>query len=211
MKVHYFAGYGRAEAIRMALAHAKVPFENVNYAFGEELAKAKASGNLEFGQLPVLQVGDKYLAQSVAVLRYIGLQHGYYPAENPEHAWRVDSTIDSLGDILNAFYKAAFNPDESQKAELLKTFFGSTVPTWLAIINKRLQANSSKQFIVGDKITIADFALAAWAYTFYYNELSQSKDAIGPLVEQFPDLAAYFKGLGEILADYLASRPKCPW
>ena len=210
MKLHYFAGYGRGEAIRMALTYAKVPFENVNVAFGEEMAKAKASGNLEFGQLPVLEVDGKFLAQSVAVLRYIGLRYGYYPAENPELAWRVDSTIDSLGDILNAFYKAAF-ADEASKPELFKTFFGTTAPAWLAIINKRLQSNSSKQFIVGDKITIADFALAAWVYTIYYNDLSQSKDAIGPIIEQFPDLVAYFKGLGEIFADYLASRPKCPW
>ena len=127
MKVHYFAGYGRAEAIRMALVHAKVPFENVNYGFGEELAKAKASGNLEFGQLPVLQVEDKYLAQSVAILRFVGLKYGYYPSEDPELCWRIDSTIDSLGDILNAFYKAAF-ADEASKPELFKTFFGTTLP-----------------------------------------------------------------------------------
>jgi glutathione S-transferase len=174
------------------------------------MAKAKASGNLEFGQLPVLEVDGKFLAQSIAILRYIGLRYGYYPAENPELAWRVDSTIDSLGDILNAFYKAAFG-DEALKPELFKTFFGTTVPTWLAIINKRLQSNSSKQFIVGDNISIADFALAAWVYGIYYNELSQAKDSIGPIIEQFPDLVAYFKGLGEIFADYLASRPKCPW
>ncbi len=57
----------------MALTHAKVPYENVYIAFGEEFAKAKASGNLEFGQLPVLEVEGKFLAQSVAILRYIGL------------------------------------------------------------------------------------------------------------------------------------------
>ena len=210
MKVHYFNGYGRAEAIRIALAHAKVPFENVNIAFGEEFAKAKASGNLEFGQLPVLEVDGKFLSQSISILRYVGLKYGYYPVEDPELAWRVDSTIDSLGDILNAFYKAAFG-DPALKPELFKTFFGSTVPAWLAVMSKRLQANSSKTFIAGDKITIADFSLAAWAYTIYLNDLSEYKDQVGPLIAQHPELDAYFKGLGEILKDYLASRPQCPW
>jgi glutathione S-transferase len=210
MKVHYFAGYGRAEAIRMTLAHAKVPFENVNYAFGEELAKVKASGNLEFGQLPVLQEGDKYLAQSVAIQRYIGMKYGYYPTENPELCWRIDSTIDSLGDILNAFYKAAFAP-EDQKGDLFKTFFTTTLPQWLNVLNKRLLSNSSKHYLVGDKITIADFALAAWAYSIYLNDLSQVKDQVTPIVAQFPELDAYFRGLGEDLKEYLAGRPKCPW
>ena len=32
IKVHYFLdGYGRAEALRMLLAHAKADWENVNY------------------------------------------------------------------------------------------------------------------------------------------------------------------------------------
>ena len=30
-KVHYFEGYGRAEAFRMLLAYAKVDFENIIY------------------------------------------------------------------------------------------------------------------------------------------------------------------------------------
>ncbi len=210
MKVHYFAGYGRAEAIRMALSYHNVPFENVNYGFGEDFAKAKASGNLEFGQLPVLETDGKFLAQSVAILRFIGLKYGSYPTDNAETCWRIDSTIDSLGDVLNAFYKAAFG-DEASKPELFKVFFGTTVPAWLNILAKRLASNSSKKFIVGDSITIADFALAAWAYTIYINDLSQAKDSVRPLVEAHPELDAYFKGLGEIFQEYLSTRPKCPW
>ena len=60
-KLHYFAGYGRGEAIRMLFAHAKVELENVNYTF-ETVAEAKASGNLEFGQLPVLEHDGKFYA-----------------------------------------------------------------------------------------------------------------------------------------------------
>ena len=47
-KVHYFAGYGRAEQIRMLLAHAKADFEDVYVPF-DKLAEVKASGILEFG------------------------------------------------------------------------------------------------------------------------------------------------------------------
>ena len=60
MKVHYFNGYGRADCIRMALYHAKVPFENVDYGLGsEEFKVLKESGKLEFGQVPTLEIDGK--------------------------------------------------------------------------------------------------------------------------------------------------------
>lgn len=118
LKLHYFRGYGRAEAIRLALTYAKVPYENVYYAFGgEDHQKAKTSGNLEFGQFPVLELQDgKFLAQSFSILRYVGITTGLYPgAKEPEASWETDSVIDSLGDIMNAFYRVPFAPNEQAK------------------------------------------------------------------------------------------------
>ena len=57
MKIHYFDAYGRAEMSRMLLAHAKQPFENVNWT-RETIGEIKASGKLEFGQLPALELAD---------------------------------------------------------------------------------------------------------------------------------------------------------
>ena len=168
MKVHYFPGYGRAEAIRMILAHAKVPFENVNYTF-ETLPAAKASGNLEFGQLPVLENDGKFYAQSGAILKFLGAKYGYYP-QDAFTAWRIDSTLDSVNDLVQAYYKAAFTQDEEAKKELFKTFYETTYTKWLEVISNRLKANSSQKYIVGDKITIADIQLAALAYSTFLNE-----------------------------------------
>ena len=96
-KVHYFAGYGRAEAVRMLLTHGKIAYEEVNYGEGHNSwPEAKASGKFEFGQLPVLEgPSGKLYAQSAATLRYLGIKYGYYPVADPELAWRVDSTLDS--------------------------------------------------------------------------------------------------------------------
>jgi glutathione S-transferase len=211
MKVHYFGGYGRAECIRMALAHAKIAFENVNYSFGEEFNALKQSGKLEFGQVPALEVDGKFYAQSYAVLRMIGIKHGYYPIDNAENAWRVDSTLDSINDLSAAFYKAAF-ADEASRPALMKTFMETTLSNWLAVMEKRIQANSSQKYFVGDKITIADFGLAAWAYSVALNEQSQMFGPMNEILSHFPTFHAYLKGLGEDdLKDYLAGRPKCPW
>jgi hypothetical protein len=54
IKLWYFDGYGRAEAIRMMLTYLEAPFEDIRVNY-EELAKLKAEGILEFGQLPAVE------------------------------------------------------------------------------------------------------------------------------------------------------------
>lgn len=209
IKLHYFAGYGRGEAIRMLLAHAKVEFENVTYTF-ETLAEIKASGNLEFGQLPALEVDGKFYAQSTAILRMLGKQHGYYP-EDAYESWRVDSVIDTLGDLMNAYYKAAFAGDEEAKKASFVIFYETTFPKFLDAMQNRVKGNSSPDHIVGDKVTIADFALGALAYSTFLNDLNTSKDTQLAIVEKYPFLLDYFKGVGEQNKEYLETRTKYQW
>ena len=61
MKLYYFDIYGKAEAIRMLLNHAKVEFEDCRIS-KEEFAKMKEEGKLEFGQLPVVEHDGKFYA-----------------------------------------------------------------------------------------------------------------------------------------------------
>ena len=209
IKVHYFPGYGRAEAIRMLLAHANVPFENVNYTFAE-LPAAKESGNLEFGQLPVVEIDGKFHSQSGAILRLVGSKYGYYP-QDALTAYRIDSILDFINDLLNSFYKAAFAPTEEEKKTLMETFYEGAFTKWVSIIDKKVADNSSQSFIVGDSLTIADFGLASVAYGTFYNEANPNKEVQAAIVAKFPTAEKYFKGLGETLKEYLATRPACPW
>ena len=48
IRVHYFDMHGKAESIRMLLAHHKVDFEDVRYP-REEFANIKQGLDLEFG------------------------------------------------------------------------------------------------------------------------------------------------------------------
>ena len=208
IKVHYFAGYGKAEAIRMLLAHAKVEYENVHYTH-EGLPEAKASGNLEFGQMPVLEVDGKFYSQSQSILRLLGKQHGYYPADAYE-AWRVDSTLDAINDLTGAFYKVHFCPDEETKKTLLADFMANIFPKWLVVINKRIESNTDHKHIVGDKLTIADFALAALAYSSFLNEANPVQKLFLEQVEKFPIIHAYCVGLGENFKEHLSTRNPSP-
>ena len=146
MKLHYFDFYGRAESIRFLASHGKVQLETV-IVEDESMPGLKESGKLEFGQLPILEVDGKYLAQSWAILRFLGRQHGYYPSD-PEVAYQIDSTIDAVEDFSRA-YPFPFLDEERKKAAKV-TFLTNFLPNWLTAIEKRLKKNSSEKYIVGD-------------------------------------------------------------
>ena len=64
MRLIYFDIPGKAEAIRLCAAVAGVPLEDVRVR-RETFAEMKAKGELPYGQVPALDVGDgKFLAQS---------------------------------------------------------------------------------------------------------------------------------------------------
>lgn len=207
MKLHYFDFYGRAEYIRMLLAHAKVEYENVLINH-EQLAALKSEGALEFGQVPLFQKDGKNYVQSWSILRYLGTQYGYYPTD-AEHAYQVDSLIDGIEEFFVKYFRAVFEKDETRKAALLEEFI-SFFPRWAKIASDRLSNNESKNHLVGSKFTIADFAFAAIAFDVLNNEAAPFFEKTSPLskAEDHPVLAAYIANLGQELHEYLAARPK---
>ena len=206
MKLYYFDIYGRAESIRFLLSHAKAPHENV-LINGETLQELKKSGKLEFGQVPMLETDDgKHLVQSWAILRFLGRKYGYYP-EDPETAWKIDSTIDAVEDYLNAYFKFHFESNEEKKA-IAKENWLKMLPTWVAAIEKRLEANKPSKYIAGDKISIADFALATIGFNMLLNEANPHYADSLPFIDGHTVLKEYKENLKEELKERLASRPQ---
>jgi glutathione S-transferase len=207
IKFHYFDGYGAGDQIRALLTVAKVPFEDVRYS-REEWMAVKESGKFEFKQVPVLEVDGHFYSQSVAILRMLGKQHGYY-TEDPAVNYRIDSTIDALNDLRQAMGKFAFEQDEEKKKAGFHNFIENIFPPWLTAIEKRIAANSSPHHAVGDKLTIADFAIGAWAYSAVYNEGNPVHHQFQEVVAKFPHVHAYLTHLGEHeFKEFLEHRPK---
>src|SRR5260221_9813657 len=83
-KLTYFdAAASRGEECRLALHLAGLAFEDERLS-RDQWAARKAS--TPFGALPVLTVDGRQLAQSNAILRFIGSQHRPHPAEPFEAA-----------------------------------------------------------------------------------------------------------------------------
>ena len=110
MKLYYFNVYGRAESIRFLLHHAKLPFEDIHIN-KDKLAELKTAGHVEFGQVPMFEVDGKHLVQSWSILRYLGKTHGYYPVEDANVSYQIDSLIDSVEDLFQKYFGAAFEAD----------------------------------------------------------------------------------------------------
>ncbi len=157
--LYYFDLHGRGESIRLLFAHAKVDYEDKRIQFNDWPA-LKAENKFEFGQIPALKVGDKYLSQQLAILRYLGKKHGYYPTDVDE-AYLVDSILDAGMDFYNPYVPYFFaQGDEAKKAEREK--FYKNVPGFLKVFEARIKSNpKSQEFMVGDKWTIADFLFLA--------------------------------------------------
>ena len=82
------------------------------------------------------------------------------------------------------------------------------LPGWFGAFEKRLAAREDRNFLVGDKLSIADFAWATFFYSFVFNELNEHHGAFEKNLSEFPLLKEYAENLGKTFADYLASRPK---
>eukprot|EP00347_Sterkiella_histriomuscorum_P020792 403336443 len=208
-KVHYFAGFGRAEPIRMLLTHAKANWEDVHYD-NPLPAEVKTSGILEFGQMPVVELNGKFYSQSKATLRALGKIHGYYP-EDAYEAYQVDSIMDYINDFTGYRYKANNHPEPETKKTLLEEFYDKTLPDFFTKIQKRIESNTSQDFIVGIKITIADFSLAALASAYFLNEDNTSKKEYQEVLNQFPKVLEYFNKQFEHVKERLDTRKPSGW
>lgn len=96
--LYYFDAKGRAEPMRILLAHAGVEYT-------DKRLDRKEWGNLKQNmpnkKVPVLELDDGMqktnLGQSGAILRFLGKKHGYYP-EDPLAAHKCDYLIDCYND-----------------------------------------------------------------------------------------------------------------
>ena len=79
-KLFYWPIPGRAEASRVALSLSNLDWEDVALT-GEMFASMKNNGELPWGMVPFLKTPHGGLAESVAILRYLGHMCDLVPKE----------------------------------------------------------------------------------------------------------------------------------
>ena len=154
LKVTYFGGPGKAEALRLVSVIGGLELDDSRIdgaAWGE--LKAKVAPR----QLPLLEVDGETFGQSQAQQRYAAKLAGLYPSD-PLAALRVDEFVDYVSEVFGPLGKSFGIEDQAEKeAFRAKTVAeGGDVRKWVQFLDARLEG---KTYAVGDALSLADVML----------------------------------------------------
>ncbi|XP_064594390.1 glutathione S-transferase 1-like [Liolophura sinensis] len=156
-RLTYFNSRGRGEVIRLIFKVADEEFEDRRMT-AEDWSSIKSE--TPFGQVPMLEVDGKVLAQSNTICRYLAREFGLAGKDVFEQA-RVDMFVDLVEDLLRPMVQILYEKDEIRKEEIKEKYAKETAPTILSQFEKHLAKNPSG-FLVGDSLTWADLHFMNW-------------------------------------------------
>jgi prostaglandin-H2 D-isomerase / glutathione transferase len=147
-----FAG-SRGEECRIALHLAGVDFEDVRVSGADWKALKPTT---PFGSMPVLELpGKPPLAQSNAILCYLGRCHGLHP-EDPFEAARHEALMNYAEELRHQVTPTLRITDEAQKRTAREALGRDVLAAWGSNVERQLGAGP---FASGDKLHVADIKL----------------------------------------------------
>jgi prostaglandin-H2 D-isomerase / glutathione transferase len=153
-KLFYFdAPVSRGEECRLALHVAGVDFDDVRVK-REEWPALKPT--MPFGAMPVLELpGRAPLAQTNAILVFLGRQYGLHPADNFEAA-RHEAMMCHVEDLRGVLGPTMRIKDEAEKKAAREALAASQLPTWAERAEKQI---GDGPFFAGPKLHVVDLKL----------------------------------------------------
>lgn len=151
LKLTYFDMRGRAEPIRHALVAGGIEFEDKRIS-GPDFMKMKEAGSFPFGSIPVLEIDGEMIAESNAILRYVGKLGGLYPKDMKD-ACVVDMVMDAVDGLANKIWA---DKTEEARTKVVKEDF----PRYVKPLDDTF-AKSDGSFLLGNDISVADIKVFA--------------------------------------------------
>jgi glutathione S-transferase len=168
-KLHCFAQSGNAYKVAVLLQALRQPWTAVHLPFADFVAGTVRSDAWRqdlnaMGEVPVLEVGDRKLTQSAAIMTFLTDKHGAYGGQSADDRYEVmrwmffdnhkfTSYLATLR-FLKSFAPTAPDP-------VLVKFLRGRVDNAYAIVEKHL---SNREYLVGSQPTIADMSLCGYLY-----------------------------------------------
>ena len=149
--------FWRAETARLSLHLGDIPFED-RRPTREEFRQMKASGELPYGQLPVLEVDGEAIAQTPAIARFCAKAAGLYP-DTPLDAARVDELLHAIEQLVTLIGPSMAEKDPARKAKMRREVGEEGLPTFLRLLERRIESFGPGPWAVGSQMTVADIAL----------------------------------------------------
>jgi len=190
LKLTYFDfPISRGEECRLALHVSGVDFEDhrIPSASWPEL-----KAGTPFGALPTLEAeGKPTLAQSSAILAYVGRTYGLHP-DDPWEAARHEALFAAVEEYRHAAGLTG-SKDEDEKKQKREAFAAGFLQTWAGQVERQIEG----PFVAGEKLNVVDLKI----FTIVDAIAGGAYDYIGA-----SDLAAFPKLLG--LREAVSKNPK---
>jgi glutathione S-transferase len=160
-KLTYFdAPVSRGEECRLALHVAGIPFDDERLKPAEWAARKQST---PFGALPVLTVeGRGAIAQSNAILRFIGSQHGLHPAE-PFEAARHEALLGAVEDLRGRVTQVTRIKEEPERTRSREELAAGYLQDWGGFVERQL---GDGPFLAGASMNVVDLKLFVALGTF---------------------------------------------
>jgi prostaglandin-H2 D-isomerase / glutathione transferase len=185
-RLSYFDFSGsRGEDCRLAFVAAGVPFEDRRLK-REEWAALKPSA--PYGSLPLLEIeGKPLLAQSNAILMYIGHSYGLLPKD----AWRAalhHAVLDAVEELRTALAPSGKFQDQEEKKRAREEFTAGPLRAWAT----RIEAQIQGPFLEADALSVADIKVCTMMNSFISGSIDfVPKDAFAT----FPRLTRLYEAV----------------
>lgn len=187
-QLFYWPIPGRAEAARVALSLAKLDWEDVPLTV-ELYASMKEQGELPWGMVPLLKTPDGGLAESVAILRFLGHQCGLVP----EHAFmaaKVDEFMDGIGPYFSILDGTFGIDDVNERTKAREALFlpDGKGTKGLEMLEQKITASSTVWIAGTTEMSIADLMV----FTYAFGLFSGNFDGVhASVLSDYPILLAY--------------------
>ncbi|XP_030851489.1 glutathione S-transferase P-like [Strongylocentrotus purpuratus] len=213
--IHYFAGRGRAEAIRLLLEQANVPYNQTDFS-RETWPEAKKAGVEKglytYGQVPAIVTSSGVsMVQQQAILHYLGRATGMdCDCEDMHHCEVLALGVE---DARSKLSKLVYDPSFSvaMRDEYLKEI----APLWLGYFEKIAPSISSQQrgYFVSHRLTWVDFLIFDLLDTnIEFDKLDMGRPPVA-ILAQFPKLNSYYNRMKALpsIANYQSSPQRPPF
>jgi glutathione S-transferase len=153
-KLYYFdAPISRGEECRLAFSCAGLDFEDVRLSRDTWTRELKPTS--PFGSLPWVEVDGERLAQSNAILGWIGAQSNLLP-KDPFEAARHVAMMSAVEDLRQKISPTLRITEEEAKKKARAELAATTIPQWAAYVEKQL---GDGPFFGGKTLSVADIKL----------------------------------------------------
>uniref|UniRef100_A0A915A6L8 Uncharacterized protein n=1 Tax=Parascaris univalens TaxID=6257 RepID=A0A915A6L8_PARUN len=156
---------------------------------------------MPFGQLPVLEMDGKRLAQSHAIEKFLARMFGLNGRDDWEAA-KIDELILGLEDLFQKIVPWFKEQDEAKKIEIFKKLFDDELTPFFRRYEQFLEKNGTG-FFVGRDLSLADLAV--------FNMLSFFDSKLMPgHLKKYPHLDKFVHKIGELpnIKEWIEKRPR---